>query len=98
GGAGVDCRIEDAVIGGEAAERYPGEAAFAQIAGEAGRRLAVVFPKRRIRVDRRVIALADHELDPRDSEAGMECRPFGALHAMIRPQRLRSVIELDRVE
>ena len=91
-------REEHAKIGRQPAQRHPLEAALAQIAGEAGRRLAVVLAKGRVGVDRPVEALADDQLGMRDVEIGMERGARSALHAMIRPQGLRAVIELDRLE
>ena len=43
-------------------------------------------------------ALADDQLGMRDVEIGVERRARRALHAMIRPQGLRAVIEVDRLE
>ena len=55
-------RIADAEIEGEAGEEDAREAALAQVAGEPGRRLAIVFIEGRVGVDLAVIALAQDQL------------------------------------
>jgi len=82
----------------EIAEGRRVEAACAQVAGEPGRRRPIVLAKRRIGIDARAVTLADHQLDLRDLETGMERRAFGALHAVVGPQRLRAVRHLDGLE
>src|SRR5215813_14767183 len=69
-----------------------------QIAGEAGRRLSVVLAKRRVGVDGHAIALADDQLDMRDVQRGMKFGALRPLDAVVGPQRLHTVVDVDGLE
>ena len=68
-------RIAHAEIEGEAGQEDPPEAALAQIAGEAGMGLAIVFVERRIGIDVAMIALAQNQLGVRDLQVLRGTRP-----------------------
>ena len=76
--------------------------AFAQPAGQPGARpragRTVVFLEGAVGVDARIGALADHHVDAGPVHRGMQCGAGSALHAMVRPQRLRLIVELDQLE
>ena len=80
------------------AKNTPRPVARAQIADEAGRRGAIVFVERRIGIDRARHALAQHQRGMRNVERGVERGAVRALHAMVRPQRLRTVRRDDGLE
>ena len=94
----VDRRPGDAVVERQAAEYQPREAACLQIAVETGARHAVVLAERRIGIDAGVEALAHDHLHLGGLEVGMKVSARRALHAMVRPQRLRAVRKLRRGE
>src|SRR5204863_4758619 len=96
--ARIDRREEHAEIGREAAQGHAREAALAQITGKPGRRLAIILAKSRIGIDAGVIALADDQFGMRDVERRVKSGARRALDAMIRPQGLRAVTRLDRLE
>ena len=69
-----------------------------EIGGKSGRGLAVGLGERRIAVDVLVESLADDELGLRDREVLRKRGALGALHAVIGPQHLLAVGEIDRLE
>jgi hypothetical protein len=96
--AAVDRRKGDAEIGGEPAQGEAAKPGFLEIAGEPGRRLAVVLAECRIGVDRASEPFSDNQLRMRGLEPRVERRALRLLHAMVRPQDLRAVGDLDRLE
>src|SRR5450759_520798 len=89
--------IAHAEIEREAGEKDSSEAAFAQVSGEPGMRLAIVFVERRIRIDLALIALAEHQLRVRNRQVFAQRGAACALHTMIRPKHLGAVGDLDRL-
>ena len=96
--AGVLGRVAHAEIKREASKKYARQAAFAQIADQSGRRLAVVLVERRVEIDRAVHALAQDQAGVRNFQGWMKFGARRRLHAMIRPQHLRAVGRGDGVE
>src|SRR5947207_706365 len=94
----VHRRPRDAEVGGEPDEEPLLEAGFAQIAHEAGRRLAVRFVERGVGVDGFAVALADDQLGVRDLELLDELGIGRPLYAVVRPEHLGTVPEADRLE
>src|SRR6185312_5478541 len=88
----------DAEVGGEAGDEYRLDGAPLEVAVEPGLELAVGLDEGRIAVDLGVGALADHELRTRNVQPFADRRPFGALHAMVGPQDLVAVGQLDAFE
>ena len=70
----IEGRVADAVVVGKAGEKDALEAAFAQVAGEAGRRGAVILEEGGVRVDGAAEALAQDELGVGQMEIGMKFR------------------------
>ena len=95
--AGVLGGIADAEIVGEAGDEDAVEAALAEIADEAGRGALVVLEESGVGVDVRVVALADDQLRVGDVEIAAELRSGRALDAVVRPQDLAAVGQLDRL-
>src|SRR5262249_52515642 len=93
---GVLARIANAKVEREPGQKDAPQAAFAQIPGQPGLGLAVVLVECRIRVDIAVITLAQHQLRLRDLQVAAKFRARRSLHAMVRPQDLRTVGYLDR--
>ena len=95
---GVDGRIADAVIVGEAGEEDTAEASFAKIAGEAGGGLLVVFEEGGVGVDSGTEAFAEDEFGGCDVEAGMELCAGSALNTVVGPESLRPVLHICLLE
>ncbi len=81
----VQRRISDAVVRSQSDDRNRADAAFAQIAGKAGRGLPVVFQESRIAVEFWAKPLADDQLCFGPVHLRMEFRATRPLNAMIRP-------------
>ena len=81
----VESGVADAVVVSEAGEEDAVEVAFAEIAGEAGRRGAVVLKKCRVRVDGAAKAFAQDELGLREMQGGVKLGAVGTLKAVIGP-------------
>ena len=88
----------DAEIGGQSRQEQPLHLARLQIGGEPGRGLAVGLGEGRIAVDLLVETLADDQPGLRDREILRQRRALGALHAVIGPQHLLAVGEIDGLE
>ncbi len=97
-GTRVERAPGDAEVQGQAAQVDRGHAALAQQARQAGRRLAVGFEEGRVAVGVRVEALADHRLRLRYRQLVGKARAESALHAMVGPQHLLAVGQVDRRE
>ena len=74
------------------------ESALPEIAAKSGRRLVIVLEKRRVGIDSSAKTLAQNEFRRIPDKVRMKLRAIGALHAMVGPERLRSVIHIDRLE
>src|SRR6202035_1101066 len=96
--ATVDRRREHAKVGGEPAQRDASKSGFFEVTHQTGRRAMVVLEESRIGVDRRSEALSEHELGMRYIEIGMEGCSSRALHAVVGPQDLLAIRDIDRVE
>ena len=98
GASGILRRPAHAEIGGEAGDHDLGDATLAQIAFQPRPRPAIGLDEAGIAVDAPAKTLADHRFGMRQVEPGMEGGPGRPLHAMIRPEHLRAIIQLDRLE
>ncbi len=88
----------DAEIGGKPRHEHARQPALLEIAAEPGRGLLVGFEKRRIAVDVLVVALAHDQLRMRNGDVLGNVRAGCPLHAMVRPQHLVAVGQLDHLE
>jgi hypothetical protein len=88
--------VADAEVVGEAAEEEAGEAALAQVSGEAGGGEVVVFEEGGVGVDVAVEAFAEEEFGVGDVEAGVQGCAFGVLEGVIGPEGLGAVVGVDR--
>src|SRR5204862_3780305 len=68
---------------------------FSQVSGKAGVGLAIVLIDGRIGVDGAIIALAQDKLCMHDVQIAMEIGPARPLHAVVRPQNLSAISQLD---
>ncbi len=96
-GGAVEGGEADAEVVGEAGEEEALEAAVAEVAGEAGGGLVVVFEEGGVGVDVAAEALAEDELGVGEIEAGVEGGAVGGLQAVVGPEGLRAVGGVDGV-
>ena len=92
----IDRGEADAEVIRQPAQKQPRQAALAQVARQPGRREMVVLEKRRVGIDIHAKALAQDQLGVWDREPRMQRGARGALHAVIRPERLRAIRRCDR--
>jgi hypothetical protein len=97
-GGAVDGGEADAKVVGEAAEEEASEAALAKVAGEAGGRGVVVFEEGGVAVDVLAEAFAEDELGLRDLDAGVDLGAGCVLDAVVGPEVLGAVRDLDGLE
>ena len=88
-------RVAHAEVEGEAGEKHPGQPALAQISGEGRRRRVIVLVEGRVRIDLAAVALSQDELGVRDPQSGVELCAGCVLHAVVRPEHLGTVSQLD---
>lgn len=65
-------RIADAEVKGEAGQKHPRQATFAQVTGESRPGPAIVFIEGRVGVDMAVVALAQDQFGMGDVQAGVK--------------------------
>ena len=94
-GGTVDGGMSHAEVISQAAEEEAFQSALAQVTGQAGRREVIILQKRRVRVDVGAETFAHDEFGVGSFERGMEVRTRRPLNAVIRPERLRSVGNLN---
>src|SRR2546426_1173102 len=94
----VERRPPHAEVRGEPDQVDVAETALAQVTAEAGRGLPIGLQEGRVGVDVLPVPLPDDQLGVGDAEAGREGGALGALDAVVRPEDLRAVRELDRLE
>lgn len=94
---GGEGRVADAEVIGQAGEEEAGEASLAEVVGEAGRGLLVVFEKGGVAVDVAAEALAKDQFGVRKVEAGVDLGTGSALDAVVGPEVLGAVRSLDGV-
>lgn len=97
-GARVHGAPAHAEVRGETAEEAANDAAFLQVAGEAGAGLLVGLEEGGVAVHVPVVALAHDQRGVGNRQPGGEVGAFGALHAVVRPQHLGAVAHLDGLE
>src|SRR5262245_5180663 len=93
--ARIHRRPGDAKVRGKTRDVDRLDAACVEVAVEAGLRAAVGFHERRIAVDAAIEALANNELRVRDIDILVDRGTVGTLYAVVRPQDLLAVGELD---
>lgn len=91
----VDGGEADAEVVGEPAEEEALKAPFAEVSGESGGGDVVVLEEGGVGVDVGMEALAEDELGVGGVEAGMEGSSLGVLEAVIGPEHLGAVRDLD---
>src|SRR6266851_1562823 len=96
--AGVERGEADAEISRQTGDKNTLEAALLQIAAQPGRGLAVGLVEGRIAVDILAIALTDDEFGLRDCQVLAELRARRSLYAMVRPQHLLAVGQVNDVK
>src|SRR5207248_2327994 len=90
-------READAKVERQASQEQALDAAFAQVAGQAGWRGAVVLVERRVGVDRRIETFANDKPGMGNLQSAVKGRAGRALDAMVGPQHLRPIGHRDRV-
>src|SRR5512139_1494067 len=91
-------RVADAEVKGEARQKHSRETTFAQVTGESRLGRAVVFEENRVGIDLSVVAFPQDKLSVGNIQVGTEGGPGSSLHAVVRPQDLGAVGDLDRLE
>jgi len=94
----IESRIAHAIVVGEPGKKDPLQPAFAEIAGQACRRPAVILKKSRVGINVRAKAFAEDQLGLREMQRGVKLRSFCAPNAVRRPERLCAVGKLDGLE
>lgn len=96
--ARVDRGPGDAKIGSETSNKDRVDLALLEVARQTGASFFVCFQESRVAVDIVVEAFANDQFGLRNIDILGNCRTFGALNAMIRPQHLIAIGELDHFE
>ncbi len=91
----IQRRVAHAKIVSQAYKKHPRQPALAQIARKPCRCNPIILIKRRIGIDERPKPLAQYQLGFGQNQVRMKIRSSSLLHAMIRPQRLRSIAQLN---
>ncbi len=88
----------DAEVRRQTADEEPLRATLLEVAGKTRRRRPIGFPKAGIAVDPGLVTLAKNRLRVRNIERGVELGARASLNAMVGPQDLRSIGDVDRRE
>jgi len=91
----VDGGVADAEVVGEAAEEEALQVALAEIAGETGGGVVIVFEEGGIAVDVAAKSFAEDEFGVGDVEGGVEGRAFGVLEVVLGPKGLGAIGNLN---
>ena len=96
--ASVQCGVANTVVIRESCEEDAGKVSFFQITRQARRRCTVILKEGGIGIDLLGESLAQNQFCLGQVERGMELGAPAALNAMLRPEGLQSVAQLDVLE
>jgi len=89
--------LHDAAVAGQPRDEHALEPTAVQVVAESGAGVEIVLPERAVGVDLRAISLAEHEFRLVRLEVGMELGADASLHAVVVPDPLLTVSDVDGV-